>query len=138
MPGDVGSIRYSLREPFGRAFESVCRSLANRGLRVAGQLDVSRRVERSLGIVLPPCRIIFVLPDPSVLSAAGIHPWAAIFLPLHIVISGNDIQTEIQVQNRVHPGPTADAPALVGPVMETQAKIWEAIEAIAMRPSLVV
>jgi uncharacterized protein (DUF302 family) len=138
MPGDVGSIRYSLREPFERAVESVYRSLANRGLRMAGQLDVSRRVERSLGIVLPPCRIVFVLPDPSVPSTASIHPWAAIFLPLHIVISGNGVQTEILVQNRVHPGPDADAPALVAPVQETQAQISEAIEAIAMRPSLVV
>ncbi len=137
MPGDMGSIRYSLREPFERAVESVYKSLARRGVRVAGQLDVSRRVERSLGIDLPPCRIVFVLPDPTALSAAGIHPWAAIFLPLHIVISGTDAHTEIQVQNRVHAGPSSEVPALAGPIMETQAKIWEAIEAIAMRPSLV-
>lgn len=137
MPGDMGSIRYSLREPFERAVESVYRSLARRGVRVAGHLDVSRRVERSLGIDLPPCRIVFVLPNPAALSAAGIHPWAAIFLPLHIVISGTDAHTEIQVQNRVHAGPNSDVPALAAPIMETQAKIWEAIEAIAMRPSLV-
>ena len=65
MPDDTGSIKYSLREPFERAVESVCRSLRSRGLEVAGQLDVSRRVERALGIVLPPCRIVFVLPNPS-------------------------------------------------------------------------
>ena len=59
MPGNMGSIRFSLREPFERAVESVCRSLSSRGLRVAGQLDVSLRVERSLGIVLPPCRSRF-------------------------------------------------------------------------------
>ena len=135
MPGDVGSIKYSLREPFERAVASVCRSLANCGLRVVGQLDVSRRVERSLGIVLPPCRIVFVLPDPSVLSTAKIHPWAAIFLPLHIVISGNGAHTEIQVQNRVHSGSEAAAPTLVAPVNETQARISEAIETIAMRSS---
>ena len=137
MPGDVGSIKYSLREPFERAVESVCRSLASRGLRVAGQLDLSRRLEHSLGIVVPPCRIIFVLPDPSVLSRANIHPWAATFLPLHVVLSANGLQTEIQVQNRVHTNSEASAPALVIPVLETQAQISEAIEAIAMRPSLV-
>ena len=138
MPGDMGSIKYALREPFDRAVESVLRSLTNRGLRVVGQLDVSGRVERSLGIVLQPCRIVFVLPDSTSLSTASIHPWAAIFLPFHIVISGNDAQTEIQVQNRVHTGLEAAAPALVTPVMETQAQISEAVEAIAMRPSLVV
>ena len=138
MPGNMGSVRFSLPEPFERAVESVCSSLASRGLRVAGQLDVSLRVERSLGIVLAPCKIVFVLPHPSVLSAANIHPWAAVFLPLHVVISGCGTQTEIQVQSRVHTAPEADAAALVAPVVETQAQIWQAVEAIAMRPSLVV
>jgi uncharacterized protein (DUF302 family) len=138
MAGDVGSIRYSLREPFERAVESVCASLANRGLGVAGQLDISRRVERHLGIVLPACKIVFVLPDPSALSTANIHPWAAIFLPLHIVISGNDTQTEIEVQNRVHPGSEDTAPALAAPIVQTQTEILAAIEAIAVRTSPVV
>ena len=137
MPGDAGSTRYVLPEPFDRAVESVSRSLMNRELRVVGQLDVSRHVERTLGVALPPCRIVFVLPEPSVLSAAHIHPWTAIFLPLHIVISGNGAMTEILVQNRVHPGPEEDASALAAPVLETQAQIREAMEAIAMRPSLV-
>jgi uncharacterized protein (DUF302 family) len=135
MPG-TGSIRYSLREPFARAVESVCHSLTSYGLQVAGQLDVSRRVERALGIVLPPCRIVFVLPNPSRPGTGSIHPWAAIFLPLHVVISGTDAQTEILVQNRVHAG--QQARALFGPVMETQTQICEAIDAIATRPSMLV
>ena len=138
MPGDTGSIKYSLREPFERAVESVCRSLRSHGLQVAGQLDVSRRVERALGIVLPPCRIVFVLPNPSRSSTCSIHPWAAIFLPLHVVISGSDAQTEILVQNRVHARHEAASPALFGPVMETQTQICEAIDAIATRPSMLV
>jgi hypothetical protein len=86
---------------------------------------------------MPPCRIVFVLPNPSTPTTISIHPWAAIFLPLHVVISGNDGQTDIQVQNRVQAGHAA-APALFGPVMETQAQISEAIDSIAMRPSMVV
>ena len=138
MPGETGSIRYALREPFEQAVESVRRSLEDRGLRVAGQLDVARRVERSLGIVLRPCRIVFVLPGPAVLSKGSIHPWAAVFLPLHVVISGHGGQTEIQAQNSVYANSEAAAPAVVVPILETQAQISEAIEAIAMRPSLVV
>ena len=138
MPADTGSIKYSLREPFARSVESVCRSLRSRGLQVAGQLDVSRRVERAMGIVLSPCRIIFVLPNPSKSSTGNIHPWAAIFLPLHIVISGDDAQTEIQMQNRVQAVHAAAATAVFHPVMETQAQISEAIDAIAMRPSMLI
>jgi len=105
---------------------------------IAGQLDVSSRLQWTLGIALPPCRIVFVLPNPSTPSTINIHPWAAIFLPLHVVISGHDRQTEIQVQNKVQAGHEATAPALFGPVMETQALISEAIDSIAMRPSILV
>ena len=64
------------------------------------------------------------------------HPWAAVFLPLHVVISGSDAQTEIQVQNRVHARHEAASPELFGPVMETQTQVCEAIDAIATRPSM--
>ena len=137
MPGQSGSITYSLLEPFDQAVESIRRSLLIRGLRVVGQLDVSRRIERSLEIVLPPCRILFVLPNLSELSSSSIHPWAAIFLPFHIVISGNEANTEIQLQNRVRPFPEAHAKDLLAPILETQAQLAAAIEAIAMRPNLV-
>lgn len=138
MPGEVGSISYSLREPFKRAVESVCRSLISGGLRVAGQLDVSKRVERSLGIVMPPCRVVFVLPNPSTLSTDSMHPCAAVFLPLHVVISGNDCRSEIQIQSRIQTGRDVATPALYGPVLEAHAQISEAIEAIAMRPTMLI
>ena len=136
MPDHTGSIKYSLREPFERAVDSVCRSIRSRGLEVAGQLDVSKRVERALGIVLPPCRIVFVLPGPCRSSDGSMHPWAAVFLPLHVVISGTESQTEIQVQNRVHARHEAASPELFGPLIETQTQVCEAIDAIATRPSI--
>ena len=126
-----------MQEPFDQAVESIRRSLSSRGLRVVGHLNVSRRIERSLEIVLPPCKILFVLPNPAELSASCIHPWAAIFLPFHIVISGNEASTEIHLQNRVRSCPEAHAKELLAPVLETQAQLTTAIEAIAMRPSLV-
>ena len=137
MPGDAGSIQYLLRAPFDRAVESVCKSLANRGLKVAGQLDISQHVERSLGIVLAPCKIIFVLPDPASSETASIHPWAAVFLPFHIVVSSEGDQTEILIQNRIHATPEAQGPGVAAPVSEMQGEIAKAIESIAMRPSLV-
>lgn len=137
MPGDVGSLKYLLRQPFERAVETVCRSLADHGLRVAGQLDISRRVERALGIALPPCKVLFVLPNRSALSTDAMPLWAGILLPLHIVISGHEGQTEIQTQNRVQAGSEAAEKGCFGPLAEIQTQISEAIEAIAMRPSLV-
>jgi uncharacterized protein (DUF302 family) len=91
------TIKFSLQQPFDRSVQLICASLRGHGMRVAGELDVSRRLEGSLGIVVQPCRLIFVLPDPAALSAEAIHPWAAVFLPLHIVISGSDCQAEIRI-----------------------------------------
>jgi len=137
MTGDTGSVRYSLREPFDRAVESVCDCLSSHGLQVAACVDVAKRLERKLGIVLAPCRVLFVLPNPTLLSRDAIHPWAASLIPIHVVISGNDVQAEIQVQNRIRPSDET-ASALFRPVIETQSRLAEALDTIATRPSLVV
>ena len=101
-------------------------------------MDVSRRIERKLGIALPPCRIVFVLPEPSVLKTASAHPLATTFLPLHVVISGGQAGTEIRLQNRVRVGPEAAAQTITATVMKTQAQILQAIEGIATRPSMAI
>jgi uncharacterized protein (DUF302 family) len=136
MTRDAGNVRYSLHEPFGKAVDRVSASLRNRGLRIAGEIDVSRRVERTLGIVLRPCRILFIMPGESVLSTENVHPWAGVLLPLHLVVSGNDTETEVQVQTRVQPGEEPATQTVWGPVIETQAQVAEAMEAVAVRPSM--
>jgi uncharacterized protein (DUF302 family) len=131
----AGSTCYLMREPFHRAVSAIRKLLESRGLRIAGQLDVSRRVENSLGIVLAPCRVILVLPDPSVSRRSRMHHSVAGFLPLHVVVSGHGSQTEIHLRNRVPVVPGA-ADVLVS-ILETQAQIASAIESVAMRPSLI-
>ncbi len=134
MRAEPGNVQYSLAEPFERAADLVSKSLLARKLRIAGHLEVSDRLQDAIGIVLQPCRILFVLPDGS----DGVHPWAGLFLPLHVVIWGDGSQTEIQVQNRVQTFPETATPALIHAVLETQAQVREAIEAVATRPSLIV
>jgi uncharacterized protein (DUF302 family) len=136
MSDRIGSIKYSLREPFEQGVEAVCRSLLMRGLRLAGQMDISIGVRRSLGILLPPCRIVFVLPPPAILSAYSVDHQAAVYFPLHIVISDDNGHTGIQVQNRIRVDSQTDGPTVFDSVLETQAKMSEAIEAIAMRPGI--
>jgi uncharacterized protein (DUF302 family) len=105
-------------------------------MRVLGEVDVSMRLERSLHMVLAPCRLIFVLPAPAALSSQSIHPWAAVFLPLHIVIWGNDRQSEIGVANTLQTGGPAGKSTLLGPMVEAQRALIEAIEAVAVRPGV--
>jgi uncharacterized protein (DUF302 family) len=130
-----GSVRYSLQEPFDDAIAAICSSLRHRGIRIVGQVDISGRLGRSLGIGLAPCLIVFVLPDAGSSNADAIHPWAGVFLPLHVVISGNDSQSEVLIQNRIQPGPGA-ATAAYARVIEMQKVLAKAIEAVAARASL--
>ncbi len=132
------SIRYSVPESFDRAVQLVSNSVRKRGMRIAGQLDVSRRLQRSLAMMLEPCKVLFVLPGPVALSAPARDPRAAIFLPLHIVISGDGKQSEIQILNRVQ---REDASAAIAPnalVVEAQRQLTDAIEAIGLRTTILV
>lgn len=119
------SIRYTLREPFERAVDHVRGALEQRGLRVVGEMDVSRRVERVLGINLSGCRVVFVLPA----DMAELDCDAAAFLPLHVVVTSKGVLTEIAVLNRLPAGPAVQA---------AQAQICLAIEGIAMRRTLAI
>jgi uncharacterized protein (DUF302 family) len=131
-----GIVKYSSQEPFERAVQAICSSLRGHGIRVAGQLDVSRRLQRSLGIILAPCRVIFVMPAVPALSAETIHSWAAVFLPLHVVISGDDCQAEIRVPNTLQTGRNAGGSIPYGPIVEAQRQLIVAIEAVAVRASI--
>ena len=130
------TIKFSLKHPFDRSVQLICASLRSHGMRVLGELDVSRRLEGSLGIVLQPCKLIFVLPDPAALSTEAIHPWAAVFLPLHIVITGTDCQAEIRIPNIVQEGRPSVVGPPYGPVVEAQKQLVDAIQAVAVRPSI--
>ncbi len=131
-----GTIKYSLHEPFEHCVQSIRASLHNHHMRVVGEVDVSLRLERSLRMILAPCRLVFVLPESAAVTAQSIHPWAAVFLPLHIVIWGNDRQSEIGIANMLQTGRSAGRPTLFGPIVEAQRALIEAIEAIAVRPSV--
>ena len=131
-----GTIKYLLQEPFERSVQSICASLHNHGMRIVGEVDVSRRLGRSLRMILAPCRIVFVLPLSTALNAQTIHPWAAVFLPLHIVIWGNDCQCEIGITNMLQTGRNGGNSSSFGPIVEAQRRLIEAIEAVAARPSV--
>ncbi len=131
-----GTIKYSLQEPFERSVQSIRASLHSHHLRVVGEVDVSIRLERSLHMILAPCRLVFVLPAPAALTGHSIHPWAAVVLPLHVVIWANDRQCEIGIANMLQTGRSAGRSTLFGPIVEAQRALMEAIEAIAVRPSV--
>ena len=131
-----GTVPYSMAMPFEAAIEAVGDSLRKRGLQVAGELDVAGHLEKSLGIVLDPCRVLFVLPASDGRSARTIDPWAAVFLPLHVVISGSRAQSEIRIPNSVQTKANGAPPTTYAPVLELQRGVLEALESVARRSSV--
>jgi uncharacterized protein (DUF302 family) len=135
MPNE-GSLRYSLPESFERTVELICDALLDHGMSVVGQMDVTKRLGRSLGIALEPCRVLFVLPQPKSLRADTIHPWGAAFLPLHVVISGGACGCDVHIENTMRAVEDAGAPGVYAPVVEIQRRVSKAIEAVAARSSI--
>jgi uncharacterized protein (DUF302 family) len=122
-----------VREPFTIVVDEVRRALQTNGLRVASLLDISSRIERSLGIRLPACKILFVLPA---CSETPIQTEAAILLPLLVVVSAGSGMTAVEVQNRFPLEFQGDDTDGLAAVVETQRKVAEAVESVAVRASI--
>jgi hypothetical protein len=126
MVSDAGTNVYSIPEPYVDAIRSVRVAIKRRRLRIVSELDVSLRIEKTLGIRLLPCRILYVWPHQSL--ATDVDPVAAVALPLHVVVACRGTHTEICVQGRITIWPA---------LMETQAELNQSLEAVAMPLSLV-
>jgi uncharacterized protein (DUF302 family) len=126
MDSEAGMNVFSIPEPYLDAIRMVRVAIKRRRLRIVSELDVSLRIEKTLGIRLLPCRILYVWPAPAL--ATEVNPVAAVALPLHVVVASRGAHTEIRLQGRF---------AIKSTVMETQAELIQALEAVAMPVSLV-
>lgn len=138
MSNEIAVAQYMVREPFGAVLEAILEALEGSGLRLAARMDMSARIERALGITLPPCSVLFVLPRNVRQVTSGIDASAATFFPMHVVISACAGYTSVQVQGRVNDNSRTVPPDVLGPVIETQRQIVEAIETVATRASILV
>ena len=133
MDSEIATTTYSIPEPFRHTLQSVCDVLTARDLRIVGELDLSRRIRRNLRISLAPCVVFYVWPSERFLLSTAVNPSIALLLPLHVVVSGCGARTEIHILTR----PRFADRQLMAPVIELQHEMTQAIETIAMRPSLV-
>lgn len=130
-----GTITFLIPERFDQALRTIRLAVEKGRLKIASELDVSRRVERNLGIRLPPCRILYTW--PSAVLARDISAWAALFLPLHVVVSERGLHTAIYLPNRV-PCEIADTDGdAFAAVSATHREVLRSIETVAMRLSVV-
>lgn len=133
MDSEAATTTYSIPEPFARTLRSLRDVLTGRDLRITGELDLSKRIQRNLRISLAPCVMFYVWPSDRLLRTMAVRPSTALLLPLHVVVSEHGGRTEIHLLRR----PRLAAGALMAPIVQLQAEMAQAIETIAMPLSLV-
>jgi uncharacterized protein (DUF302 family) len=132
MTGKTAATTYSIPEPFEAALKLIRAALGRAGLSVLGELDISGRIQRCLGIGMAQRRVLYVCSKQSSLEAINTWPGVGIFLPLRLVISARDEQTEIHLLASL---PSNGGDPLVSAVNGLQDEVSWAIEKIAMHRS---
>ena len=132
MTGETAATTYSIPEPVEEALKLIRGALGRAGLSVLGELDISGRIQRSLGIGMAQCKVLYVCSQQTILEAINVRPAVGIFLPLHLVVSAHSEQTEIHILASL---PSNSGDPLVSAVNGLQDEVSRAIEKIAMQRS---
>lgn len=79
----------TVSEPFGRAVPLVRRILHSAGLHVVKEFDVSKESHFRLGVAYRSCVVLLVDTPVLLFEAIALDRSAAVFLPVHVVITGD-------------------------------------------------
>src|SRR5579875_766347 len=88
--------------PFDSALPRIRRTLRSDQLSIAAEIDAAQRVKRALEIYVPPCRVLLIDNPAFLLETTAIDRASAIFIPLHLVISGAGNRTLVHMLNMEH------------------------------------
>ena len=133
MNGDPETATLIMQKPFDEALKLLRVALAGEGLEIAAELDISGRIRKSLRINIPPCRVLCVDCPVALLEALAFDRSAAVLLPLHLVVAGQDDLTLIHLLNpaaALYSGLPVTARAAVS---KLQARVALAVESISIR-----
>lgn len=127
---------YTVPEPFERALKSLRAALSQEGLSVPVELDIAGRIRKELGVRLAPCRVLCIDNPMTLLQAMAVDTTGAIFLPLHLVVSGCGPLTVVRLFNpdtmlRVQLPPGAKTA-----IGKLQAQLGRAIQRVGYRQAL--
>lgn len=117
---------YVIPEPFEEALRCVREAIEHDGLSISSELDISGRLKREFGIALTPCRILLVDCPVALLKGLALDSSVAMWLPLHVVVSGRREKTSVGVL-RLSPD------AADGQIRGVRDRLNRALQRIAMR-----
>ncbi|HWC98419.1 MAG TPA: DUF302 domain-containing protein, partial [Candidatus Sulfopaludibacter sp.] len=90
---------YLIDAPFEQALPVLRQALEAGGLSVSGEMDLSERIHRQLGLGFGACRVLLVDSPYLLLEALALDRSAAALLPLHVVVSGRGDVTCVHWMN---------------------------------------
>ena len=129
-------------EPFGKSVPLIRRSLQGAGLSVVEELDVSSAPYFQLGIAARSCMVLLVDTPALLFEAIALDRAAAVFLPLHVVISGDRDTSYVHWANPMAssnlrpPAPSKGAlEELCARVTNALSELPQVAEAALQRPS---
>lgn len=136
MSEEPATSTYLIAEPFDQAVKSLRAALTAAHLRIVEELNISRRIQRELGMHTVPCLVLLMTPAaPDGLDLLT-DPCAVALTPLHIVISARGQHTEMHVMRF----PPMESDGLSRPALAAfgrmQMAISQAIQKIGMPTNL--
>ena len=133
MTGEQETATLTMQMPVHKAVKLIRRALADGGLKIAAELDMAGRIGKAFRIDLPPCRVLCIDCPVTLLEALALDRSAAVLLPLHLVLAGQDGFTLIHLLNpaaALYSGLPVTARAAVS---KLQARVAQAIESVSTR-----
>jgi hypothetical protein len=110
-------------EPFGKTVPLIRRLILNAGLSIVEEFDISGEVYFPLGIASRSCIVVLVDTPVLLFEAIALDRGAAVFLPVHVVISGDSGTSYVHWANPItSSGLRPPAPAK-GPLEDLYARL---------------
>ncbi len=92
-------VTFQVSEPYPNALRMVRRALAQQGLRVPTELDITARIKQEVGAGVAPCAVLYVDDPILLLEAIIFHRGAGLLIPHPLVVAGRHRQTEVLLRS---------------------------------------
>lgn len=116
-----------LNQPYGQARKRILTTLKEQGLQVAFDFDVASGILRSAGLRLPKSSVLGVGCPYQFLEAFVADGGAAVFFPLHVVLSEHGPETQVRILAPQVLRAAGVTPAISIPVHRTLRRIREVL-----------
>jgi uncharacterized protein (DUF302 family) len=130
------TLTYCFKVPFEQALKTLRKALEAEQLCILNELDLSQHLQRELGVGLVPCKVLLVGGAIFLLEAMAFDTRAAVFLPLHLVVTRQGSQTIVHFFNSIMLSESGLPAGAKAPLSKLHGQIAKTLEKIATRQDL--